>query len=113
MKIYLTEQDAICGMHEKGFIHDFQIIGNDLFWIQEQLFVRAGDFTIKECHQFNDLSQKGAGLIIFGIVALYHDAKGILIRHYSKNCQKNPPVILKKLNDLFVSSPELIPSDII
>jgi len=113
MKIYFTEQEAVCGLHENGFTHDFQIIGNDLLWVQEQVLVRAGDFAIKECHQFNNSSIKGTGIIVFGIVSLYNNAKGILIRHFSKNCRKTPPVILKKLNDLFISSPELISSKFI
>jgi hypothetical protein len=113
MKIYLTEQDAVCDLHEKGFIQDFQILGNDLMWVQEKLLVRAGEFVIKECHQFNGRSQKGAGIMIFGVIALYHNVKGILIRHYTNNSLKIPPVILKKLKDLFICSPELVCSGII
>jgi hypothetical protein len=113
MQIYLTEQDAVCELHAKGFTHDFQIAGNDLLWVQEQVFVRAGDFAIKECHQFSDRSQRGAGIIVFGVVAIYHNVKGILIRHYSNNSLKTPPAILKKLKDLFVCSPELLSSGVI
>ncbi|QNA45903.1 hypothetical protein [Lacibacter sediminis] len=100
MKIYYTVKDAVCDLHEKGFTHDFQISGNDLLWVQQQCFVRTGDFSIKEYHQFRDRSEKGAGIIVFGVVALYHNVKGILIRHYSTKSFKTPPVLLKKMNDL-------------
>ena len=110
MKIYLTPQDAVCDLHAKGFIHDFQISGNDLLWVQEKLCVRAGEFAIRECHHFNERSQKNAGIIIFGVIALYHNVKGILIRHYTNNTIKTPPVILKKLKDLFICSPEFVSS---
>jgi hypothetical protein len=113
MKIYLTEQDVICDLHAKGFIYDFQIAGNDLLWVQEQVFVRAGDFAIKEYHQFNDRSQKGSGIIVLGVVALYHNVKGILLRHYSSHSLKTPPVVLKKLKDLFINSSQSVLNQII
>ena len=110
MKIYLTVQDAVFDLHEKGFSHDFQIAGNDLMWVQEKFLLRAGEFAIKEWHQFGDSSRKGTGTIILGVVAVCHNVKGILIRHYTKRSLKIPPVLLKKLNDLFICSPELLPS---
>jgi hypothetical protein len=100
MKIYLTKQDAVYGLHKSGYTHDFQIAGNDLLWVQEKIFVRAGDFIIDEYHQFTDRFQKGAGIIIFGVVAPHHNVKGILLRHYTANSMKVPPVVLKKLKDM-------------
>jgi hypothetical protein len=82
MKIYLTEQDAIYGLHRNGYTDDFQIAGNNLLWVQEKVFVCAGDFVIDECHQFTDHSRKGEGIIVLGVVAPCHNIKGILIRHY-------------------------------
>lgn len=113
MKLYLTKQAAICGLHERGYYYDFQIMGNDLYWVQEKLFVRAEEFTIKEYYQFTDRSKNGTGIIIFGIAALYHNVKGILIRRYFNNSLKTPPVVLKKLGDLFICSPKLVPTIII
>jgi hypothetical protein len=104
MKIYLTELDAIYELHKIGYTHDFQMSGNDLLWIQEKILVRAGDFVINEYHEFIDHSRKGAGIIVFGVVALYHNVKGILIRHYTTNTLKTPPVILKKIRDRVFSS---------
>ena len=104
MKIYLSKYDAIYGLHKSGYTHDFQIAGNDLLWIQEKIFVRAGDFVIDEYHQFSDHRRKGAGIIVFGVVVPSHGVKGILIRHYRTDCLKVPPVILKKIKDLLVHS---------
>jgi len=84
MKMYLTEQDAVYGLHRNGYTHDFQIAGADLLWIEEKVFVRAGDFVIDECHQFTDHSRKGEDIIVLGVVALSHNIKGILIRHDHK-----------------------------
>jgi hypothetical protein len=44
MKTYLNGPDAISDLHKKGFENDFQLSGNDLFWVQENLFIRAGVF---------------------------------------------------------------------
>ena len=104
MRIYLTKQDAIYGLHKNGYIHDFEIAGNDLLLIQEKIFVRAWEFVINECHQFTNRLQKGNGIFVFGISAPYHNMKGILLRHYTANGIKLPPVLLKKLNDMMASS---------
>lgn len=112
MEIYLTAPDAVFDLHKKGFSHDFQISGNDLMWVQEKFLLRAGEFAIKEWHQFKDSSRKETGIIILGVVAVCHNVKGILIKHYSGRSLKLPPVLLKKLNDLFICSPELLPTNI-
>lgn len=102
MKMYQTKQDAVYGLHQNGYTHDFQIAGNDLLLLQEKILVRAGDFIIDECHQFTDHSQKGTSMIVFGIAAPYHNVKGILIRHYTRNSLMTPPVILKKVKDMLL-----------
>ena len=109
MKIYMTKQDAIFGLHQNGYTYDFQISGNDLLWVQKKIFIRAGDFFINECHHFIDASQKQKGMIILGVVAPYYGTKGIVIRHYASNTLRVPPVVLKKLKDMLVYSAKKIP----
>ena len=103
MKNYLTGSDAVDKLHKNGFTNDFQLYGNDLLWVQEKLFIRAGEFSILEYHK---IYQPGAGkeeLIIFGIVAPYHNIRGILLNHYRSYTDVVPPVIVKKLNELKAS----------
>ncbi|GAB2825783.1 hypothetical protein [Ferruginibacter profundus] len=113
MKIYLTKQDAIFGLHQNGYNYDFHISGNDLLWVQKKILVRAGDFFITECYHFIEGSQKQNGIIILGIIAPCHSAKGILIRHYTSNVLKIPPVILKKLKDMLTYSEFKIPKTLV
>jgi len=103
MKICSTGADAVNELHRKGFVHDFKLCGNDLLWIQEGFFLRPGAFTILEYHIIPAHEDKNTGgLVVFGIMALHHNIKGILINHFKTNSTITPPVLLKKLNELNV-----------
>jgi hypothetical protein len=101
MGIYQTEQDAIYGLHKKGYSNDFHLFGNDLLWIQKKIFIRAGNFSIEECHRFRHPEQEGKEVIVFGIVATKYNAKGIMLNDYASYTVKTPAVIEKKLADMY------------
>ncbi|MET0636749.1 MAG: hypothetical protein ABWZ25_12035 [Chitinophagaceae bacterium] len=103
MNIYLTKADAIVDMHERGYINDFQLSGNDLLWVQGKVFLRARDFAILEYHRFSNPKRVGADLILFGVISLLNEAKGILLNDHSHRRPATPPVIEKKLNELNIS----------
>ena len=102
MKTYLNGSDAISDLHKKGFSNDFHLSGNDLFWVQENLFIRAGEFSILEYHKIPGSKNKMDELVVFGIIAPWHNIKGILIHHYKSYINSTPPVLIKKLNELSV-----------
>ncbi len=101
MTNYQFPNEAICDLHEKGYTCDFQLVGNDLFWIQEKIFVRAGDFSILHCHRFPQTNPNEPDTVIFGIAAHGHNVKGILLNHYTSYTDKTPPVIKKKLLEMY------------
>ena len=101
MNIYLSGSDAVSSLHKSGFTNDFDLLGNDLWWVQEKLSIRVGEFTILEYHK---ITERGSGLIVYGIVATYHNIKGILIHHYKEYKTITPPVIVKKLNEMIMHS---------
>jgi hypothetical protein len=93
MKAYSNKTDAIYDLHKQGFTTDFHIADNDLLCIQENLFIRMGEFVIVEYYKIEES-------LVFGIIALHHNIKGILLSK-SKNYSKNiSPVLVKKLNEL-------------
>jgi hypothetical protein len=100
MKTYLNGPDAISDLHKKGFANDFHLSGNDLFWVQENLFIRAGEFTILEYHKIPGSKKRMDEFVVFGIIAPWHNIKGILIHHYKTYTNSTPPVLIKKLNEL-------------
>ena len=100
MKSYINGIDAVADLHEKGFTNDFQLVGNDLLWVQEHIFLRAGEFSILEYHRITDLGDKMNELVIFGIIAPHHNIKGILLNHYKSYTPTTPPVLVKKLKEL-------------
>ena len=101
MRIFLSGADAVCHLHEKGYTNDFQLFGNDLLWIQEKIFIRVGEFSIAEYHKIINLQEDGDELIIFGVYAPWHNVKGILVNHYQNYIHSTPPVLKKKLSELF------------
>jgi len=92
MKIYSNRADVITDLHRQGFTDDFHLIGNDLQWVQENIIIRMGEFTIAEYY-------KVEGSMVFGIVAIHYNIKGILLKRLESS-NKIAPVLLKKLNEL-------------
>jgi hypothetical protein len=93
MTAYSNKTDAVYDLHRQGFTSDFRLAGNDLLCIQENLFIRMGEFAIVECYKIEES-------LVLGIIALHHNIKGILLsksKTYSKNMS---PVLVKKLNEL-------------
>ena len=102
MKIYSNGPDAIYDLHKRGFSNDFQLFGNDLLWVQENVSIRAGEFAIIEYHKIRGSKYDKNELNVFGIIAHYHNIKGILITHTKSDSDCTPPVLIKKLNELSV-----------
>jgi len=99
MKRYLSAAAAVSDLHMQGFTNDFQLLGNDLLLVQEGLLVRAGEFTIVKYHKIESQPSNMHDQFVFGIVALYHDVKGILLNRF-KNKKSMSPILIKKLNEL-------------
>ena len=83
----------------QGFTNDFQLSGNDLIWVQGGLVVRAGEFAILKCYKVEEPLKKANELMVFGVIALYHGIKGILLNRF-ENSKAISPVLIKKLNEL-------------
>src|SRR5688500_8857611 len=99
MITHLNGPDVISRLHEKGFANDFQMVGNDLFWVQENIVIRAGEFSILEYYEVIGAKDDFNEFFVFGIVAIYHNIKGILINHEKYRSGNTPPVLRKKLNE--------------
>ncbi|MES2328719.1 MAG: hypothetical protein V4539_03885 [Bacteroidota bacterium] len=82
MNLYHSEVEAIDGLHQKGFIYDFQFDGIDLLWVQGKLSVKAGNFMMLEAHEFTDEGKEETAFAIYGVLAIEHNLKGILIDHF-------------------------------
>jgi len=100
MKMYSNATDAISDLHMQGFTSDFHLSGNDLLWVQEGLFIRAGEFAIVRCYKIEEAKNSMNNLAVFGVIALYHNIKGILLNHFKDYPERTPPVLVKKLNEL-------------
>ena len=99
MRTYSSFHDAIINLHQKGYVEDFVLFGDDLLWVQDKSFIRENNFSITECHRFSHPHGKDEDLVIFGILVFCQNIKGILMNHYSYN-SCIPEVITKKLNEM-------------
>lgn len=102
MNIYLNEEDAISDLRQNGYSNDFQLFGNDLLWAQRQVFIRAANFSIMECHRFFSQEEHGKEIIVFGIIVPKYNVKGVLLNDYSSYTRSTPSVIVKKLEEMYL-----------
>src|SRR5689334_8914252 len=100
MKIYSNSTDVIYDLHKEGFTNDFILFGNDLRLVEENRNIKLGEFAIVKYHKIRESRNGFQTCIVLGIVALYHNLKGIFlvrIKHYANDL---PPVLIKKLQEL-------------
>lgn len=98
MKIYFSKSEAVIDLHERGFTEDFQLLGTNLLWIQQKIFLRQKDFSIVECHSF--IESMGKETIIFGVIARGLVASGILINQYKSYTDKKSVAVHSKLKKM-------------
>jgi hypothetical protein len=96
---YSNLHNVIIDLHKRGYDEDFVLFGEDLLWIQEKCFIGEDNFSIIECHRFAHPYGRNEDLVVFGILVLYQDIKGILMNHYSYHSGV-PGVITKKLGEM-------------
>jgi hypothetical protein len=87
MKICLKSADAVSELHKRGFTDDFQLLGNVLLWVQGKVLIKSGEFAILECHTVCGTKKRRKGFNVYGIVAPFHNSKGILISHTTRDKQ--------------------------
>lgn len=98
MRVYLSLSEMVVDMHERGYTDDFELNGDDIYWVQKKLVLNSDEFLIIECHSF--LGKRGDGLIIFGIVSPRFLVKGLMLNHYNTPLVECPLIILKKVEEL-------------
>ncbi|MEO5888853.1 MAG: hypothetical protein ABIQ31_01310 [Ferruginibacter sp.] len=101
MEAYLSKSEAVIDMHIRGYCDDFELFGNDLLWIQEKIFIREKEFVIQECHYLHFENGLQKEVILFGVIAINYNVKGILMNHYSTYTPDTPVLIVRKIRDLF------------
>ncbi|MEP7377300.1 MAG: hypothetical protein ABI675_28110 [Chitinophagaceae bacterium] len=100
MKTYSKSTDAISHLQRHGFTNDFQLSGNDLLWLEDSLAIRVGEFMITEYYRIRKSKNNLHDIFVFGVIALHHNIKGILLSRFNTYSGGLPAVLLKKLNEL-------------
>ena len=104
MKIFSNSYDAIADLHNRGFTNDFHVSGNDLLLVQEKQTLKVGEFSILEYHRVREPIGAFDRCIVLGIVTLNHNVKGILLGRFESLSFMLPPVLIKKIKELEISS---------
>ena len=88
MKTYSNSLEAIIDLHEKGFTEDFQHLGKNILWLQQNLLLQPNDYLILESHYVND--QAGKCRKISAVVTNTIYVKGIIISPKIHPCRTKP-----------------------
>ncbi|MEO5892219.1 MAG: hypothetical protein ABIQ31_18370 [Ferruginibacter sp.] len=102
MHTNLNYQLAMIDLHKRGYLEDFILFGNNLFWIQEKAFIQARDFSIQECYRFAHPEGNDEDFLVLAVSAVNDTIKGILLNHFSF-ADKSPYTIISKLRNVTVS----------
>lgn len=100
MNIYLNGADAVSDLHKNGFTNDFHLIGDDLWWVEENIIIKAAEFVVLEYHKIKEIRKNMDVLAVFGIAIPHHNVKGILVNHCKRYTGTTPPVLARKLEEL-------------
>ena len=92
-------KNLVSTLHQNGFDHDFKFAGNEISWVQQKKFIRAGDFAILEWHWLYKQGNKSKDLLILGLSALPQGAKGVLIVDPKSDRSHRPPILIRKFNE--------------
>ena len=93
-------RDLVSTLHQNGFDHDFTFSGNEILWVQQKKFMRAGDFAVLEWHWLYKEGKKVKNVLVLGLSALPQGTKGILIVNSKNGHSQQPPILMGKFNEL-------------
>ena len=96
MKTYSNSLEAIIDLHERGFTEDFQRLGKNILWLQQNLLLQPNDYLILESHYVDD--QEGRCRKISAVIANSIHLKGILLSPKNDSGRTKPkPAATKAL----------------
>jgi hypothetical protein len=96
MGIYSSSTDAISDLHRQGFTYDFQLAGKELFCVQENFFIKTEEFAISKYYKIKP-SKKMARIVVFAIIALHYNIKGILLTRFAEHPDNTLPVFGERI----------------
>jgi hypothetical protein len=88
--------DIVSDLQTRGFCLDFTLIGSKLFCVQEQCFLRAEEFEVREMYRFRIGGSAHPEILVFAIESSFLPLKGILLNsngqiRYSVKRFPSPP----------------------
>lgn len=101
---YVNPFDAIADLQDRGYEHDFILMGNQLYCAQQKLLLRVGDFEIFEMYYFPGNGPGHYERMVYGIGTGDHGIKGILMTKGVGNTGAFPNVINNILRKGFVQN---------
>ena len=98
-------RSTINELKAKGFQEDFILFDDELYWVQQNVFLRENDFSICDYLILEHPGGKKEDLVLFCIKTVFTPAKGILMNHYGFT-QGTPSLIIHKLHGVKVNAAE-------
>ncbi len=72
--------DAISGLQARGFFLDFSLMGEKMLCAQQQCYLNAEEFEVREMYRFRTDSSLDTETIVYGLECISRPLKGILLR---------------------------------
>ncbi|WKN31840.1 phosphoribosylpyrophosphate synthetase [Porifericola rhodea] len=96
MKSYDTLQEAIKGLKEDGFAHDFNLEKDKIYCKNLNMFYKPKEFEVVETYRFEGMTNPDDNEVLYAIVTSVGD-KGILVDAYGTYAESISPEMLEKL----------------
>jgi len=84
MESHNNKTGLIIDLQNRGYDQDFILANEGILNIQNEELLPPEEFEITETHQFSGLSGPKDNFIIYGIMSVHSDIKGILITSYAR-----------------------------
>ncbi|MEQ9441791.1 MAG: phosphoribosylpyrophosphate synthetase [Cyclobacteriaceae bacterium] len=96
MAQYDTLVEAINGLRDRGFGHDFNLEKDRIYCTQLKMYYRPKEFNIVEVYRFEGMSNPDDSSVLYAVETSNHD-KGVLVDAYGAYAESVSDEILAKL----------------
>jgi hypothetical protein len=77
--------NLIVSLHQRGFVDDIELAGDEFFCVQQKTFVQLQDLSILERYRVHKKGRRKEDKMVFGLSAESLGVKGILIIDFNVN----------------------------
>ena len=97
MRYYETVSEAVNDLQTRGYKLNFNLKGNCLHCVDNELQLYPEDFHIDEVYRFEGQSDPADEAVVYAVSSDKHAARGVLVDGYGASAEAVSPEIRGKL----------------